>query len=87
LIHECCEMSQTSWSPGCGWPDLASKVAALSAYHTQPDEVGRVAAEAGVGQLVLTHLMPGSDPADLETRARRHYAGPILVGEDLNYLG
>jgi hypothetical protein len=32
---------------------------------------------------VLTHLMPGSEPADLAARAARDFAGPIVVGEDL----
>jgi hypothetical protein len=27
--------------------------------------------------------MPGSVPAELEAAARRHYDGPIVVGEDL----
>jgi len=83
LIHECCEMAKTSWYPGCGWPSLEAKIAALSSYHTQPDQVGKVAAAAGVKKLVLTHLMPGSDPADLLARARRDYAGPVVIGEDL----
>lgn len=41
------------------------------------------AARAGARTLVLTHLMPGSDPADLARRAARDFAGRILVGEDL----
>jgi len=27
--------------------------------------------------------MPGSEPRELETAARRHYAGPLVMGSDL----
>ena len=83
LIHECCEMSKTSWSPACGWPSLEDKIRDLAAYHTQPDDIGRVAAGADARQLVITHLMPGSVPAELEGAAARRFAGPVIVGQDL----
>ena len=86
LIHECTDMTHAAWTPGCGWPTREAKVRDLQAYHTSPDEVGEVAARAGARHLVLTHLMPGSDPADLLTRARRQFGGPITVGEDLAEL-
>lgn len=83
LIHECCEMARTIWHPDCGWPTLEDKIRDLASYHTQPDEIGRVAAGASPGRLVITHMMPGSAPAELEAAARKHYAGPVIVGEDL----
>jgi len=83
LIHECTDMTKAQWSPGCGWPSREAKVADLAAYHTSPDEVGGVAARANAQTLVLTHMMPGSDPADLAARAAREFRGTILVGEDL----
>src|SRR5574341_116002 len=86
LIHECCEMAKTSWSPGCGWPTLEEKIEDLASYHTQPDAVGRVAREARVKKLALTHLMPGSDPAELTAAAGTDYGGPVVVGEDLMCL-
>jgi ribonuclease Z len=83
LVHECTDATQTRWTPGCGWPTREAKVRELASYHTGPDEVGRVAARADVRRLVLTHLMPGSEPADLAARAAGDFAGPIVVGEDL----
>jgi ribonuclease Z len=83
LVHECCEMSKTSWFPDCGWPSIEEKIRDLASYHTQPDDIGRVAAGAAAKQLVLSHLMPGSSPAELRAAAARHYAGPTTVGEDL----
>ncbi len=83
LIHECCEMRHTSWYPGCGWPSIEEKIRDLASYHTQPDDLGRVAAGARAKRLVVTHLMPGSDPGELKAAAERQYRGPVSVGEDL----
>ena len=83
LVHECCEMSKTSGYPGCGWPTVEDKVQDLTSYHTQPDQIGSVAKASRAKGLVMTHLMPGSDPAELRAAARARYAGPVVVGEDL----
>ena len=83
LVHECCEMSKTSWFPGCGWPTLEEKIKDLASYHTQPADIGRVAKGAGARKLVITHLMPGSVPAELAAAAGRDFAGMITVGEDM----
>jgi ribonuclease BN (tRNA processing enzyme) len=40
---------------------------------------GRQAAEAGVGELMLTHLWPGDDPATAMQRAAEAYGGPIRI--------
>jgi len=55
--------------------------------HTSTEEAGRMAAEAGAGTLVLTHLVPGaladlSDAIYLEG-VRRHFDGEVIVGRDL----
>jgi ribonuclease BN (tRNA processing enzyme) len=83
LVHECCEMTRTSWVPGCGWPTIEEKIRDLASYHTQPEDIGRVAEGARPGRLVMTHLMPGSEPADLHVAAAKFYRGPAVVGEDL----
>jgi hypothetical protein len=31
----------------------------------------------------MTHLMPGSDPAELRAAAEARYPGRVVVGEDL----
>jgi ribonuclease BN (tRNA processing enzyme) len=55
--------------------------------HTDAEDVGRVAAAAGVKRLVLTHFVPSYDPtlADTDWAApvRRHYSGDLVVGRDL----
>ena len=54
--------------------------------HTTTEQLGRVAAAANVGTLVLTHLVPAfPDLTDAmwEADVRRHFKGRIIVGRDL----
>ena len=55
--------------------------------HSSTEDAGRMAAEAGVGTLVLTHLLPGGlvdlpDEAYVEG-VRMHFDGEVIVGRDL----
>jgi ribonuclease Z len=57
---------------------------AVASYHTLSTEVGRVAAEADVGLLVLNHFVPTRfDPEPLVAEVRAHWSGPLVLGEDL----
>lgn len=55
--------------------------------HTSAEDCGRVAAEAGVKTLVLSHFLPGDDlelTDDIwRTEAAKHFKGEIVVGRDL----
>lgn len=42
-------------------------------------QTGRLAADAGAGRLLLTHLLPGTDPAAALTAAGGQYDGPIDI--------
>lgn len=59
----------------------------LMASHTTTEDVGRIAEMAKVKKLVMTHLVPGDDPAITDEMwaegARKHYSGPIVVARDL----
>jgi ribonuclease BN (tRNA processing enzyme) len=59
----------------------------LLASHTTTEQVGRVATEAGVKTLVLSHFVPGGVPfvADEVWRdaVRPTFKGEIVVGRDL----
>ena len=58
--------------------------AAVASYHTCSSEVGKIAAEAGVGALMLTHIVPPAGDRDaLLAEATADFAGPVIVGEDL----
>jgi len=55
--------------------------------HVMPDEVGKMAAKAGVKTVVMTHLSPTVDSKDDYQRyldgAKKYYTGPILLAKDL----
>ncbi len=57
------------------------------ASHTLTEDVGRVAAAAGVKTLVLSHFVPGDDDTITDEMwvedVRKHYSGRIVVGKDL----
>jgi ribonuclease Z len=57
------------------------------ATHSSAADAGRVAAAAGVGRLILTHLGPDyhTDVAALAREAHLHFPGPIDVAEDLRF--
>ena len=62
----------------------AETVANVAAYHTLSSEVGKIAAEAGVGALMLTHFIPPACDRDaLLAEVAGDFAGPVILGEDL----
>lgn len=54
--------------------------------HTSAEDAGRIAARAGVGQLVLNHFVPDGDPnypeEAWETAVRTTWDGPLKIGRD-----
>ena len=68
-------------------PTAANLARHLMAAHTTVEDCGRVAAEAGVKTLVLSHFVPADDPLITEqmwaNEARKHFSGRIVVGRDL----
>lgn len=58
----------------------------MKADHSPVEDVGRIAQEAGVKTLVLSHLTPSlTSISDAEWRAQaaKHFKGKIIVGHDL----
>lgn len=51
--------------------------------HLSPGAAARIAAQADVKRLVLTHLYPACDKVDIVKQARNAYKGEIIVAEDL----
>ena len=54
--------------------------------HASPETVGKLAARAGVGMVVLTHVIPGdeSDPVAAYTDGvSRHFKGKVVLASDL----
>lgn len=86
LVHE------VQYAPGVEalakrLPNAKRALEHFIASHTMTDDVGRIAAAAGVKNLVLSHFVPGDDPSITDEMwaegVRKHYKGNILVGRDL----
>ena len=50
--------------------------------HLNAGQVGEIAREAGVGRVVLTHLYPPSQEADVVTQVRERYGGQVSLASD-----
>ena len=81
LVHEALYLTRAPGAPGSA---LRRHVVES---HTAVEEAGRVAAEAGVKTLVLSHLVPAENPPVTDEEwtagARTHFDGKIVVGHDL----
>ena len=68
-------------------PNAKTLMEHLRASHTLTDDVGRIAAQANVKNLVLSHFVPGGDSSvtddDWKRGVQAHYGGNIIVGRDL----
>jgi ribonuclease BN (tRNA processing enzyme) len=81
LVHE------ALWLPAApGKPGSPLRRHILNS-HTTAEDAGRVAAEAGVKTLVLSHFVPSEDPpvSDEQWRsaAQKNFDGRVVVGRDL----
>jgi ribonuclease Z len=80
IVHECFIHREMLALPGRSPETLAN----VASYHTLSTEVGKVAAQAHAGCLILNHFVPVAfDASALLADVRADYAGPVLVGEDL----
>ena len=68
-------------------PNAAALKASILAHQTAAEDAGRVAQQAGVKTLVLSHFVPPDDPevtdAMWREAAARHFRGTVIVGRDL----
>jgi len=71
-------------------PNATDLRRSILSHHTTAEEAGRIAAEAKVKALVLSHLVPAEDPLITDEMwidaARRHFSGRIVVAKDLMEL-
>jgi ribonuclease BN (tRNA processing enzyme) len=61
-------------------------MAHMRADHSPVEDVGRIAAQAGVKTLVLSHLTPAIDSISDDTwraPAEKYFKGEIIVAKDL----
>jgi ribonuclease BN (tRNA processing enzyme) len=68
-------------------PNAERLIEHIVGSHTTHIDVGKVAKEAAVKTLVLTHFVPVDDPSltdEMWTEgARTHFEGKVIVGKDL----
>lgn len=90
LVHEAIDMpaieAYMRAQIAAGVPgNLDAFMAHMRADHTPAEEVGRIAQEAGVKTLVLSHLAPGEGVSEERWRsaAAQTFRGDIVVGRDL----
>lgn len=70
---------------------LLSDPDAIAAYHSEAQDVGALAARAGVGRLALTHCIPpvldrDSERALIDDVRAGGFEGELIVGRDLTTL-
>ena len=65
---------------------LAPLLKHMTDEHLLPEEVGKLAARADVGMVVLSHIAPATDepinPLDYTAGIRKHYNRPVVYGKD-----
>lgn len=89
LVHEVLTWSPEETAAALGLPLLHPLVQHIVNSHTSYRDVGRIAADAGVGTLVLTHFVPAAGPLDPDAvlnEIRKSFAGEVVFGEDLMWL-
>ena len=68
-------------------PNAATLKASILAHQTSAEQAGRVAHDAGVKILVLSHFVPPDDPDITDQMwadaARIHFQGTVVIGKDL----
>ena len=68
-------------------PNAARLKQSIMSHHTSAEEAGRIARDAGVKLLVLSHFVPPDDPTITDQMwldaARTHFSGRVIVGKDL----
>ncbi len=51
--------------------------------HMTAGDCGKVAHEAGVGRLILSHFYPVAERYDVKAQAKKEFKGPIAMAKDL----
>jgi len=85
LIHEVLfspELEHTG-APAGRHPEFIHPEWANRVRHTKPDQVGQIATRANAKKLVLTHLWSDKEEERLKAEVAAHYAGEIVVAQDL----
>ena len=86
LVHEVFDIDRLS-ARLSRMPNAVAVRNHLAGAHSSPEQAGDIATRAGVGTLVLSHIVPGDgDPTneEWEARVRPHFYGDVICGVDLD---
>jgi ribonuclease BN (tRNA processing enzyme) len=86
LVHEVLLRSPREAAEWLGLPPEHALVRHVVRSHTSYTDVGRIARDAGVGTLVLSHFVPGDETVDeraVLAAIRPYFEGPVIFGQDL----
>jgi ribonuclease BN (tRNA processing enzyme) len=86
LVHEVLLFGAEEIAQRVGKPIDHPLVRHIVGSHTRTVDVGRIAQEARVGKLVLSHFVPGDASVDRDAvlaEIRRSFAGQVVFGTDL----
>jgi ribonuclease BN (tRNA processing enzyme) len=94
LVHEAMDfpaievfVRQQLAAAGPGVGSLDAAMAHMHADHTSADDAGRIAQEAGVKTLVLSHIGPPTvSDESWRAAAGKFFKGEIIVGHDLTVI-
>jgi ribonuclease BN (tRNA processing enzyme) len=83
LLHECHSRAGLERYAALGSPERRERMLArLPMVHSNVSEVARIAQDAGVKRLVLTHILPTEIEADMAKEASAIYTGALTVARD-----
>ena len=83
LVHEAfTESCLMRMSEGMSESGRQGLLKGVRGTHSRAESAGRVARDAGVGTLVLTHIMPLERDWELVEEARREFDGTIVIASD-----
>lgn len=93
LVSEVMDMAQTAAYVRRQYgemKDVSPMLAHVYREHMSPEDVGRLAAKAGVSMVVLSHVGLGNDEEtdyrNYTDGVRKFYKGPVIIGMDLMNL-
>jgi len=89
LVQDACVAPRRDGPPAEGqiWEHFdgsasEQRLAELRRTHCTPEQAGEIASRAGVGELVLTHLLPYRDTEQMERAAASEFDGDVHVARD-----
>ena len=94
LVHEALSPSLVGilerGAAQAGRSNLARIFADIPGYHTTPEQAAEIARDAGVGYLLLNHIVPALPVPGMEAaflgRSSQVFSGPIRIGLDGDFV-